>query len=68
MSVVSTPFILDFVGATIDRPIDRDEDWLAATMERFGADWEIVKIAIMELEEHGVYLSDIHPGNIRCRS
>ena len=68
MSVVSTPFILDFVGATIDRPFDRDEDWLATTIERFGADWDIVKLAIMELEEHGVYLSDIHPGNIRCRS
>ena len=66
MTVVAAPFIVDFVGARIDLPFDRDDGWLANTMDLFEKDWDRVKFAIWELEKHGVYLSDIHPGNIRC--
>ncbi|HEY0983293.1 hypothetical protein [Schlesneria sp. T3-172] len=67
MSVVMPPYILDFVDALIERPIERDEDQITALAEIFEDDWPRVKIAIWQLEEHGVYLGDVHPRNICCR-
>ena len=66
ITVVSPPFVVDFVGARIDEPFEREDEWLESTMELFESEWDRVKIAIMVLEDHGIYLSDIHPGNIRC--
>jgi hypothetical protein len=67
MTVVSPPFILDFVSARIEFPIEYDEEWIAQRMEEFESDWPLVKRVIWGLEEHGIYLGDVHPGNIRCR-
>ena len=58
MSVVMPPFILDFVEAQIDQPIERDDDAVSGLAELFESDWDRVKFAIWKLEEHGIYLTD----------
>ena len=67
MTTVVPPFILDFTEAMIDREFERSEDWLPTMIDLFEDDWDKVKIAIWRLEEHGVFLGDIHPRNICCR-
>ena len=65
MSIVPTPFILDFGGAYLDRlpdhvgvEIERQED--------FGEQWPLVVEALAELEAiYGIFISDINAGNIR---
>ncbi len=67
MTVVSPPFVVDFVGARIEMPIHYDDEWYEQKNEEFEDDWPTVRCVIWGLQEHGIYLSDVHPGNIRCR-
>jgi hypothetical protein len=72
MTTVARPFALDFASAYLDEkpPEFSDEvlaDWLAEKRERFGADWREVELVIAAFERYGIYLSDVHPGNISLR-
>jgi hypothetical protein len=68
MTIVRPPYLLDFAGALLDEPFDfHDEAWEAwemDRMEKFEERWSEVKKVMRELEYHGIFLSDLHPGNI----
>jgi hypothetical protein len=68
MTVVKRPFLLDFAGAFLDQEPDFSEevlaDWRAEKKEQFGERWPEVQAILRHLESHGVYLIDVHPGNI----
>lgn len=67
MTIVSPPFILDFVSARIEGDFEYDDEWIAQRQDEFEDDWPTVRMAILALEQQGVQLVDVHPGNIRCR-
>lgn len=71
MSVVTRPFVLDFAGAYLDRPLDFSEevmaDWLAWKREQFGPDWPEAAAIVRELEGMGIFLEDVSPSNISVR-
>lgn len=71
MTIVSAPFVLDFATAGLDEPIHLDaEGWLAweeDLRDRFDDDYRTVRLVFYALQRYGVFLNDIHPGNIRCR-
>jgi hypothetical protein len=68
MTVVSRPFVLDFAGAFLDRAPDYSEevlaDWAAEKQEQFGPRWPEVQAILRWLEGYGVYMRDVHPGNV----
>jgi hypothetical protein len=69
MTIVTRPFVLDFAGAYLDKAPDFSEevmaDWRAAKLEQFGAKrWCEVQAILAVLEAHGVFMEDVHPGNI----
>jgi hypothetical protein len=68
MTIVRPPYLLDFAGALLDAPFDfQDETWEAwelDRMEKFEDRWPEVRKVMSELEWFGIYLSDMHPGNI----
>jgi hypothetical protein len=68
MGVVNRPFVLDFAGAQLDRPLDFSEevmaDWYENKREQFGSRWPEVLAILGVLEVHGIYLEDVNPGNI----
>ncbi len=68
MTVVTRPFVLDFAGAYLDfAPDFSDEvmaDWLAEKQEQFGARWSEVQAIMRELQQFGVFVVDVNPGNI----
>jgi hypothetical protein len=68
MTVVTRPFVLDFGGAFLDRAPDFSEEilaeWRAEKLEQFGARWPEVQAILRDLEGHGVFMIDVHPGNI----
>jgi hypothetical protein len=71
MTIVPTPYVLDFAGAWLDFPPqfsddvrqERTEKWRA----EFGADWPEAEAILAELEEFGIYMLDPSPSNIRFR-
>lgn len=72
MTIVSPPFVVDFAGANLDveRKMDPElrAEWLAEKQEQFEDDWKSVKMLIWRLGvEVGVYLNDVHPGNVRTQ-
>ena len=71
MTIVTPPFVLDFVGAKLEEPEpfpeEIMEEWRAERREVFGSDWPLVNRVMYALSKRGVYLTDIHLGNIRCR-
>lgn len=71
MSIVEPPFVLDFASATLDSAPDFPEDvlteWYAEKREQFGADWSKAAAVIRALERLGIFMLDVHPGNIRAR-
>lgn len=76
MELVVAPFALDFAGATLDRPstsvLDQTEEdfveWEEAKIEIYGEeDWEVVQTLISCFRGIGIYLSDVHKGNIKLR-
>jgi hypothetical protein len=67
MTVVSPPFVHDFLSARIEIPVEYDDEWIACKMDEFEDDWPVVRQVVLGMREHGVYLSDVHPGNVKCR-
>ncbi|HWE95937.1 MAG TPA: hypothetical protein VG269_18385 [Tepidisphaeraceae bacterium] len=69
MTIVHRPFLLDFAGAYIDEPPDFPEEvidqWHADKSEQFGARWpEVLSVVVSMRRRAGIYLLDIHQGNI----
>lgn len=68
MTIVKRPFVLDFAGAYLDDPPEFPpnviEEWREQKQEEFGKSWSQVEDVLMILRGHGIYLMDIHPGNI----
>jgi hypothetical protein len=68
MTIVRPPYLLDFAGAILDEPFDFNEEtwesWEMDRMEKFEDRWPEVRKVMSELEWFGIYLSDMHPGNI----
>lgn len=71
MTTVEPPFVLDFASAypvaeAPEFPPEVLERWLAEKQEQFGALWPRAAAVIRALErDHGLRLTDVHPGNIR---
>lgn len=69
MALVSPPFVLDFAGASLDKP-SADfpphvlRQWEAEKREVFGDRWPLVRRVISEFRAMGIYLADVHRGNI----
>ncbi|MFO1001217.1 MAG: hypothetical protein U0936_12810 [Planctomycetaceae bacterium] len=77
MELVTAPFVVDFTGATIgkrssaftDMSAEDLEEWEADKVEAYGeSDWELVRTVISCFRRVGIYLNDIHKGNIRIRN
>jgi len=68
MTIVRSPFLLDFADARIDEAPDFSEDvlaqWDEERAEIFGEKWPEVTRVLAALQSFGVYLLDINPGNI----
>ena len=69
MSIVQPPFLLDFASAYLDVPPDFSEEvieqWQHSKREEFGENWSGVMVILEVLkQDFGVYLLDVHPGNI----
>lgn len=71
MTLVKPPFVLDYASAYLDSCPDFTEevweDWRIKNAEQFGDDWLVAQRILSELEEHGVYMLDPSPSNIRFR-
>lgn len=71
ISIVRPPFVLDFAGARLDRPHqfppDVWDEWRTEKQEQFGSDWPEVRLIIAAFERFGIYLGDVHPGNVCLR-
>lgn len=72
MEIVSPPYVIDFAGARIDSPPDFPpevmEEWEAEKAEQFEDDWPRVWEVVVAFQRFGIYLGDVHPGNIRLRN
>lgn len=72
MTTVEPPFLLDFASARLDEPVDFPEDvleeWRQSKREEFGPDWPQVIAILRALERLGIYMTDVHAGNIRFRN
>jgi hypothetical protein len=73
MGRVSTPFVLDFAAAYLDEvpdfpvdPVQAEEDD-RDRRDAFGPHWSEVQRVVRAFAAIGVYMTDIHPGNIRFR-
>src|SRR5579872_1914969 len=68
MTIVSRPFVLDFAGAYLDEPPDFSEEvmaeWHTEKAEQFGSRWPEVQSILRALEDYGVFMSDVNPGNV----
>ena len=68
MTVVRSPFLLDFADARLDEPPDFSEDvlrqWEEDRAEIFGERWPEVTRVLAALQVVGIYLLDINPRNI----
>jgi hypothetical protein len=70
MQIVTPPFVLDFAGAYLDSQPSYANDpdvmgpWEEDKVEQFGKRWPTVKRVMYAFRAHGIYLSDIKPGNI----
>ncbi|MBS0264098.1 MAG: hypothetical protein JSS02_19335 [Planctomycetes bacterium] len=69
MELVVKPFVLDFASAGVDGPLfEYSAETLAEDEQRrkelFEDRWPTVKNIIAEFRMHGIYLSDVKPGNI----
>lgn len=70
MTLVSPPFLLDFAGASLKGRTNFEpeiwEEWKEEKREQFESDWPEVQQALWTLEGLGVFMNDVHPGNVRC--
>ncbi|HTI50963.1 MAG TPA: hypothetical protein VL475_08430 [Planctomycetaceae bacterium] len=69
MTIVQPPFVLDFASAGLDGPLydhtpEAIEEWIESRKELFEDNWPIVRRIISEFKSHGIFLSDVKPGNI----
>jgi hypothetical protein len=69
MSIVERPFLLDFGAARLDSapdfPPEVLETWEQEKIEQFGDNWPHAAAIIDWMRRNmGIYLLDIHPGNI----
>jgi hypothetical protein len=68
MTMVDRPFVLDFAGAYLDEPPEFSQevmaDWRAEKVEQFGRRWPEVEAILRDLEDFGVFMADVNPGNI----
>lgn len=68
MAIVRPPFVLDFASAQLDQPFefppDILEEWYNAKSRDFGVNWGRAVAVLRELERMGIYMVDVHPGNI----
>jgi hypothetical protein len=68
MTIVRSPFLLDFADALLDEAPDFSEDvlrqWEEDKAETFGERWPEVTRILAALQALGVYLLDINPGNV----
>lgn len=69
MSIVTRPFLLDFASAYLDWAPDFSpevlEEWSQRKAKEFGNHWSMVQLLLAYMgEKYGVYLTDIHRGNI----
>ena len=73
MTLVTRPFVLDFAGANRDVPPEYFEDeqilieWQADRATHFGENWYEVQVVMFAFQRYGIYLGDIHSGNISFR-
>ena len=69
MTMVPTPFVLDFAGAWLDIAPEFSaeawEDWNRKLEEDFEERVDEVRRVLAGLRSYGVILLDVHPGNIR---
>jgi len=70
MTLVSPPFLLDFAGASLVGRTRFEpeiwEEWQTEKKEQFETEWPRVKTMLYALEGLGVYMNDVHPGNVMC--
>ena len=69
MTVVERPFVLDFAGAYLDNAAPWFEDekwemWEADKIEKFGVRWPEVQAVLAALEDFGIQMLDVNPGNV----
>ena len=68
MTIVRSPFLLDFADALLDEAPDFSEDvlrqWEEDKAEIFGERWAEVTRVLAALQAFDVYLLDINPRNI----
>jgi len=69
MTVVERPYLLDFAGAYLDDDAPQFDDevwamWEADKREKFGERWPEVKAALAALEDYGIHMLDVNPGNV----
>ena len=71
MTVVEKPYVLDFAGAYLDAPPDFPEEkwleWEADKQEKFGDHWPRVQEVLAALEDLGIHMLDVNPGNVAFR-
>lgn len=69
MTVVERPYLLDFAGAYLDDAAPQFDDevwepWEVDTREKFGERWPEVKAVLGALEDYGIHMLDVNPGNV----
>lgn len=69
MTVVERPYVLDFAGAYLDeaKPEFGDEVWETWELdkrEKFGERWPEVRAVLAALEDYGIHMLDVNPGNL----
>ena len=69
MTIVRRPFLLDFASAYLDWPPDFSpevlKEWSQRKAGEFGQYWPRVQLILAFLgDQYGVFLTDIHRGNI----
>ena len=69
MTIVTSPFLLDFAGAYLDWPPEFSpeamEYWHNEKQEQFFTRWkEVQNILAMLSEQAEIYVLDVNPGNI----
>ena len=69
MEIVRPPFVVDFASAGVDAPLFEYSpevlaEWEETRRELFEDKWPLVRKIMSEFRSHGIYLSDVKPGNI----
>jgi hypothetical protein len=71
MTVVARPFVLDFASAYLDWPPKFSPEALEyqdqEMREKFGGRYAAVQAILAELEEMGIFQTDVNPGNMGFR-